>query len=36
LTTLVRRFPKLELATDELRWRPAPILRGLESLPVTF
>jgi pimeloyl-[acyl-carrier protein] synthase len=36
LTTLVRRFPKLALATDDLRWRPAPILRGLEALPVTF
>lgn len=36
LATLVRRFPDIELTTDDLRWRPAPILRGLESLPVTF
>src|SRR5438067_2502531 len=36
LSTLVRRFPNLELATDDLRWRPAPILRGLETLPVRF
>jgi len=36
LSTLVRRFPKLSLATTDLRWRPAPILRGLEALPVVF
>jgi len=36
LSTLVRRFPKLELATEDLRWRPAPILRGLQALPVRF
>ncbi len=36
LSTIVRRFPALELATDDLVWRPAPILRGLEALPVTF
>jgi cytochrome P450 len=36
LSTLVRRFPDLKLATTDLRWRPAPILRGLEALPVTF
>jgi cytochrome P450 len=36
LSTVVRRFPKLRLVTDDLRWRPAPILRGLEALPVTF
>ncbi len=36
LSTLVRKFPNLTLATDDLRWRPAPILRGLEALPVTF
>jgi cytochrome P450 len=36
LSTIVRRFPGLRLATDELRWRPAPILRGLEALPVCF
>jgi cytochrome P450 len=36
LSTIVRRFPDLRLASDDLRWRPAPILRGLEALPVTF
>lgn len=36
LATLVRRFSDLRLATDNLRWRPAPVLRGLEALPVTF
>jgi cytochrome P450 len=36
LTSLVRRFPALRLATDELKWRPAPVLRGLEALPVTW
>ncbi len=36
LTTLVRRFPDMRLATEDLRWRPAPILRGLEALQVTF
>lgn len=36
LSTIVRRFPKLKLATTDLRYRPAPILRGLEALPVTF
>ncbi len=36
LSTLVRRFPNMKLASDDLVWRPAPILRGLEALPVTF
>jgi cytochrome P450 len=36
LTTLVKRLPTLQLATEDLTWRPAPILRGLEALPVTF
>ncbi len=31
---LLDRFPKLELATDSVRWRPNPFLRGLEALPV--
>jgi len=33
---LFQRLPKLELTcgTGEVRWRPNPILRGLESLPV--
>jgi cytochrome P450 len=36
LSAAVRRFPKLRLSTNELRWRPAPVLRGLEALPVTL
>lgn len=34
LSTLVRRFPRIRLATTNLRWRAAPVLRGLEALPV--
>ncbi|MGH2759855.1 MAG: cytochrome P450 [Actinomycetota bacterium] len=33
---LLRRFPRLELATDEPSWRPTLALRGLASLPVAF
>jgi len=36
LSTVVRRFPNIRLATNDLRYRPAPILRGLDALPVTF
>jgi pimeloyl-[acyl-carrier protein] synthase len=36
LSTVVRRFPNMKLATEALEWRPAPILRGLVALPVTF
>jgi pimeloyl-[acyl-carrier protein] synthase len=36
LAALVRRYPNLRLASDELRWRPAAVLRGLVALPVTF
>jgi cytochrome P450 len=36
LSTVVRRFPKIRLVVEDLVWRPAPILRGLEALPVTF
>lgn len=36
LSTIVRRLSKLKLASEDLVWRPAPILRGLETLPVTF
>ena len=36
LSTLIRRFPKLRLAGGKLRWRPAPVLRGLEALPIQF
>ena len=34
LGTLVRRFPHLRLAGDELEWRPNATLRGLKALPV--
>jgi cytochrome P450 len=36
LSTVVRRFPQMKIARDDLEWRPAPILRGLVALPVTF
>jgi cytochrome P450 len=36
LSTVVRRFPNLKIATEDLEWRPAPILRGLVALPITF
>ncbi|MEW2399989.1 cytochrome P450 [Streptomyces sp. NPDC046862] len=38
LTTLLRRCPNLQLATpaEQLQWRPTRLVRGLESLPVTF
>lgn len=32
--TLLRRFPKLRLATDSLEWQEHPIFRGLKHLPV--
>jgi cytochrome P450 len=34
--TLVRRWPMLELATDQIVWRPTATLRGLATLPVTW
>ena len=36
LSTLVRRFPGMQLASGVLRYRPATVLRGLEALPVSF
>ena len=36
LGTLVRRFDALELATDAPAWNNRIVLRGLDSLPVTF
>jgi cytochrome P450 len=36
ISTIVRRFPGLKLATDDLHWRPAPVFRGLEALPLTL
>src|SRR3990172_1864784 len=32
--TILRRFPKIALATDHLDWQEHPIFRGLKSLPV--
>jgi len=32
---LLRRFPRLELATDQLAWRETLTLRGLSALPVS-
>jgi hypothetical protein len=34
LGALISSFEKIELATDDLQWRPHINLRGLESLPV--
>ncbi len=38
ISTLVQRMPNLRLsiAPDQLRWRGAFVLRGLEALPVSF
>ena len=32
--TILRRFPKLSLATETLEWQENPIFRGLKSLPI--
>jgi cytochrome P450 len=34
--TLLRRMPKLRLATENLEWRETVTLRGLKALPVVF
>lgn len=34
LRAILERFPRLALATETVRYRPNPVLRGLESLPV--
>ena len=34
--TILRRFPKLQLATDQLEWQEHPIFRGLKALPLAF
>jgi cytochrome P450 len=34
--TILRRFPRLALATENLEWQEHPIFRGLKSLPVRF
>jgi cytochrome P450 len=36
LGTLVRRFPGLELATDQPAWNGRMVLRGLDTLPVSL
>ena len=36
ITTLVRRFPSVDLATDAPRWNGRIVLRGLAELPVTL
>jgi cytochrome P450 len=36
ITTLVRRFPAISLATDTLEWNGRIVLRGLSALPVTL
>ncbi len=36
ITTLVRRFPRVELATDDLEYNGRIVLRGLSALPVTL
>lgn len=35
-TTVLRRFPELQLTTQNLEWQEHPIFRGLKSLPVCF
>jgi len=32
--TILRRFPRIKLATETLEWQEHPIFRGLKSLPV--
>jgi hypothetical protein len=34
--TLLRRYPRLALATDRLQWRETSTLRGLKMLPVSY
>jgi len=35
-TTLLRRFPRLQLGNEDLEWQEHPIFRGVKSLPVYF
>jgi cytochrome P450 len=35
-TTILRRFPKIALASENLEWQEHPIFRGVKSLPVQF
>jgi hypothetical protein len=34
--TILRRFPKIALATEHLEWQEHPVFRGLKSLHVYF
>jgi pimeloyl-[acyl-carrier protein] synthase len=36
ITSLIRRFPNLAVATEDLQWRTTITLRGLASLPVNL
>ncbi|MCH7697563.1 MAG: cytochrome P450 [Chloroflexi bacterium] len=36
IATMLARFPKLRLATDDVDWEGSFIIRGVASLPVTF
>jgi pimeloyl-[acyl-carrier protein] synthase len=36
LSTMLRRLPQLELATERVEWRPNLGLRGLTALPIHF
>lgn len=36
INRIIQRLPNLKLSTDNLKWRKSIVLRGLESLPVTF
>jgi cytochrome P450 len=36
LTTIAHRFPALRLATESIAWRPYPVFRGLQRLPVAL
>ncbi len=36
ITTMLARFPKLRLATEDVAWEGSFIIRGVASLPVTF
>jgi cytochrome P450 len=35
-STILRRFPELQLATENLEWQEHPIFRGVKSLPLVF
>jgi cytochrome P450 len=34
--TILRRFPKIRLASETVEWQDHPIFRGLKALPVVF